>query len=109
MLLGEVLQVLVVGGDDSVGAASVEAAQYGFGYGSAYLRLGSPAKFVDEDQAACVAVLHHYFHVQQVGGVGAQVVLDGLLVANVDEDAREQTGPAALGHGDEQSALQHVL
>ena len=109
VVLGKMLQVLIVGGDDAKRPLLVETAQHRLGYGSTDLRLGASSELVDQYQAPLVAVLHHDFHVGQVRGIGAQLVFDGLLVADVDEDAFEDAGPAALVHRDEQPALQHVL
>ncbi len=44
-----------------------------------------------------------------MAGVGAQVVFDALLVADVDEDAAEDAGARVFADGDGQSALHHVL
>ena len=44
-----------------------------------------------------------------MGAAGAEVVLNGLLVANVDEDMLEQAHVGGALHGDEESALHHVL
>ena len=44
-----------------------------------------------------------------MAAVGTQVVLDALLVADVDEDLAEDASPGAVGQGNGQSALQHVL
>ena len=41
--------------------------------------------------------------------VGTEVVLDALFVADVDEDASEDTRVATLVKGDEHPALKHVL
>ena len=86
----------------------VEAFQHGLGDGASDLRLRAPAELVYQDEASLIAVLHHDLHVGQVRGVGAEVVLDGLLVAYIYEDALEEARPAVV-QGDEQAALQHVL
>ena len=77
--LGEVLEVLIVGGDDAAGVAVDELAKDGFGEGAADLRFGAATEFVDEEEAARGAVFHHRLHVEQVGGVGGEIVLEALL------------------------------
>lgn len=42
-------------------------------------------------------------------GVGAEVIFDRLLVADVNEYIAEYAGMATFVHRDEQAALQHVL
>ena len=44
-----------------------------------------------------------------MGGVGGEVVLETLLVADVDEDVVEDTGAGVFAGGDGKSALEHVL
>ena len=109
VVLGKLLEVVVVRGDDAEGAAVVDALQHGLGNGSSDERVGAAAELVDEHQALRTAVAEHVLHVQQVAAVGAQVVLDALLVADVDEDVAEDAHAARLLHGDEQAALHHVL
>ena len=50
--LGEVLEVLIVGGDDAAGVAVDELAKDGFGEGAADLGFGAATEFVDEEEAA---------------------------------------------------------
>ena len=88
--VGKMFEVLVVGGDDAEGPFLVEFSQDGFGYGPSDLRFGPAAELVDEDERAVVGMAEHLFHVGQVGGVGAQFVFDGLLVAYVDKDGAEE-------------------
>lgn len=107
--LGEVLEILIVGGDDAAGVAVDELAKDGFGEGAADLGFGAATEFVDEEEAARGAVFHHRLHVEQVGGVGRKVVLETLLVADVDEDVVEDTGARVFSGGDGKSALEHVL
>ena len=107
--LGEVLEVLIVGGDDAAGVAVDELAKDGFGEGAADLGFGAATEFVDEEEAARGAVFHHRLHVEEVGGVGRKVVLETLLVADVDEDVVEDAGAGVFSGGDGKSALEHVL
>ena len=107
--LGIVLQVLVVGGDDAERMLLVEDLQHRFRHRTANLRFRAATELVDEDETLPVAMLHHVLHVQQVGRVGREVVLQALLVADVDEDAPEDAEDAALRHRHRHAALEHVL
>ena len=92
MVLGEVFQVLVMCRDDAEGLFLVEPFQDGFGYGAADLRFRAASEFVDEQKTGTTASFHHVFHVEQMAGIGTQVVLNALLVPDVDEDAAENAG-----------------
>ena len=48
-------------------------------------------------------------HVRQVRAVGAEVVFDALLVADIDEDTLEDARARALVQRDRDAALEHVL
>ena len=106
---GKMLQVLVVGGDDSECPLLVETFQYRFGNGTADLWFGTSTEFVYQDEAAFVAVLHHDFHVGQVGRIGTEVVLDALFVTDIDEDTAEDPGKAPIVLRNQHPALEHVL
>ncbi len=56
-----------------------------------------------------IGSLHHILHVQEVGRVGTQVVLQTLFVTDVYHDVLEDTRLGTLAHRDAQSALQHIL
>ncbi len=92
MVLGKVFQVLVMCRDDAEGLFLVEPFQDGFGYGAADLRFRAASEFVDEQKTGATASFHHVFHVEQMAGIGAQVVLYALFVPDVDEDATENAG-----------------
>lgn len=109
MVLGKMLQVLVVGSDDGPGLALPKLLQHGLGDGAADLRLRARTKLVDEDQRAVVGLADHPLHAQQVGGVGAQVVLQALLVADVHHDVVEEARLGTIAHGDGEAHLEHVL
>ena len=93
-------QILIVCSNNAERLLLVETFQYRFGYCPANLRFGTTAELVNEDKAAFIAVLHHYLHIGQVRGVGAQVVFNGLFVADVNEYIAEYTGMAAFVHRD---------
>lgn len=95
------LQVLVVCGDDTERLFLVEAFQYGFGDGASYLGFCSTTEFINQDEAPFIAVFHHDFHVRKVGGVGTQIIFNGLLVTDVNEYAAEYSGMTAFVHRDE--------
>ena len=108
-LFGEVLEVLVVSGDDAEGSAFHEALHHGLGHGASDLGLGAAAELIYEQQCGGVGGAHHLFHVEQVRAVGRELVLDALLVADVDHYGFEHAQARALAHGDGQAALEHVL
>ena len=109
VLVGEVLEVLVVRGDDAPGSVGKKLPQYTLGYGSADVGLGSGAKLVDEYQCGWIGLLQHVLHIEQVGGVGGQVVLETLLIADVYHDVLEHTHARAFVYGDAQTTLYHIL
>ena len=109
MTVGEVLQVLVVGGDDTVCPLLAESVEHCLGDGSTDARLRTRTKLIDEDDGVAVGCLHHVLHVEQVGGVGTQVVLQALFVADVYHNVLEDAGLRTLAHRDAESALEHVL
>ena len=109
MTVGKMLQVLIVRGNDSIGTLLAEAVEHSFGDSSAYARFGACTKLIDEDDGVAIGSLHHILHVEQMRGVGTEVVLQTLFVAYVDHDVLEHARLRTLAHGDAQSALQHVL
>lgn len=62
--LGEVFEILIVGGDDAAGVAVDKLTEDGFGEGTTNLRFGAATEFVDEEKAARGAVFHHRLHVE---------------------------------------------
>ena len=89
LVVGEFLDILIVCGDDPEAAGTAELAQYGLGEGGAYLRLGTGAYLVGENEGIGIATPQEVLHVAQVRGIGGEVVLYALLVADVDEDVPE--------------------
>lgn len=102
-------QILVVCSNNAERLLLVETFQHCFGYRSANLGFRTATELVDKDETAFVAVFHHYLHIGQVRGVGAEVIFDRLLVADVNEYIAEYAGMATFVHRDEQTALQHIL
>ena len=96
MAVGKVLQVLVMGGYHAVSAFAAKLLKHGLGYRSANLRLGARAELVDEQQRGIVGMAHHLLHVHKMAGVRAEVVLNALLVAYVDEYVAEHAHARTL-------------
>ena len=85
------------------------AHQYCLCHGTADGGFRTTAEFVYQQQGGGICHLHHVLHVEQVAGVGGQVVLYALFVSNVYGQFMEDTHLAALAYGNWQAALQHVL
>ena len=62
--LGEVLEILIVGGDDAAGVAVDKLTEDGFGECATNLGFGATTEFVDEEETARGAVFHHRLHVE---------------------------------------------
>ena len=107
--VGIEFQVLVVGRDDAPCVSLAELVEHAFGDGTADLRFCAGSKFINQDERPLVCRFHHVLHVEQMAAVGAQVVLDALFVADVNQDVFEHPCLTVLAHRDRQSALQHVL
>ena len=98
-----------MGSHHAEGAFGVECFKERFGDGAAAAGFGAAAQLVEEKEGVLVGVAEEGLHVLQVGGVGGEVVVDALLVADVDGDGAEE---AALRGGAQRyrhAALQHVL
>ena len=102
-------EVLIVGGDDSPCLALPELLQHRLSDSSAYLRLCTCAEFVNQQQRPFVGGLNHLLHIEKVGGVGREVILNALLVADVYHDGVEDTHRAVLLHRYAEATLHHVL
>ena len=87
--VGEMLQVLIVGGDDAIGSLYAKLLEHRFCYGTADLRFSTGSELVDENQGAVVGALHHVLHVRKMARIRTQVVLDALFVTDVYEDVLE--------------------
>ena len=92
VVFGKMFQVLIVCGDDQPNVVFlVETFQYGFSDSASNLGFSSTTEFINQDEAPFIAAFHHDFHVRKVGGVGTQIIFNGLLVTYVDEYAVEYT------------------
>ena len=109
MIFCEMFQILIVSRYHSERSFLIEAFQYGFSDSTSNLRFCTSSELVNQDEAAFVAVLHHDFHVGQMGRISTQVVFNGLLVTDVDKDAAEHTGMATFVQRYQHTALQHIL
>ena len=103
------LKVLIVSRYDGPCSTFAQLVEHRLGDGSSDLRLCAGTELVDEDERAVTGLLHHHLHVHQVGGVGGEVVLQALLVADVDHHVVEDAGLRAVADRDGESALQHIL
>ena len=83
------LKVLVVGRYHGKDFFQAELLQYTFRYSRSDARLGATAKLVNQQERATVAALEHVFHVEQMAGIGTQVVFDILFIANVNHNLIE--------------------
>ena len=84
--------------DDAEHFLAVETFEQGFGQRSAHKRFCTAAELVDKQQCTLVAVPNEVFHVRQMRTVGAQIVLDALLVADVEHEMLENPYLRTLAH-----------
>ena len=101
MIFGKMLQILIVSRYYSERSFLIETFQHSFGDGSSDLWFRTSSELVDQNEAAFIAAFHHDFHVHKVGGVGTQIIFNGLLVTDVDEYTAEYSGMTAFVHRDE--------
>ena len=66
MILSEVLQVLVVGGDHAKGLFLPELFQHRLCNGASDGRLRSTTELINKQQTLGIRLLHHLFHIHQV-------------------------------------------
>ncbi len=98
-----------MGGDDAVGPRAVEGFHHRFGNSAAKGWLGAGAKLVNQHQRALAGEEQKLLHRKQMRRVRTQVVVNGLRVADVEqnllEQARFRVGPGRQ----QQAALEHIL
>lgn len=87
----------------------IETVEKYFCDGTADLRFGTSAEFIDEQERTFIAILDEKLHVRQVGTVSTEVVLYRLFVAYIDEDVVKDSCMGIFVYRYEQSALQHIL
>ena len=87
----KMLQVLIVGGDDTVSLLLAELVEHSLGNGSANAWFGTGTKLIYQYDGVAIGCLHHVLHVQKMGRVGTQIVLQTLFVANINHDVLENT------------------
>ena len=98
-----------MGGHHAEGAFGVECFKERFGNGAAAAGFGAAAQLVEEKEGALVGFSKQRFHVLQVRGVGGEVVVDALLVADVDGDGAEETALRGGTQRNRHAALEHIL
>ena len=76
-------------GDDAVDLLVIQALQYPLGDSTPQGGVGTGTEFIDEHQGAVVGCLDELPGVFQAAGVGTEVILDTLLVADVGEHPLE--------------------
>ena len=74
-VLCKLFQVLVVCGYDTECLFPIETVEKYFCDGTADLRFGTSAEFIDEQERTFIAILDEKLHVRQVGTVSTEVVL----------------------------------
>ena len=102
-------QIGVVGGDHSFYLRFIQAVQQGFGDGSSQHRLRTRSEFIDQDQSIRICIADEIFHIDQVRAVCAEVVLDGLFVAYVDQYLFKDAEAACFAYRNGEAALEHIL
>ena len=108
-ILGEVLEILIMGGHHAPKSEIDEAVEYRLCDRSSDLRLCAPSELVDEHQRSGSSVADDGLHVAQMRTVGRQIVLYRLVVADIHEDVGENAEMRIVVNRRKQSALQHVL
>ena len=94
------LEVLIMGGDDTERATAYKPLENGFCNGSTYGGFGTSTEFIYEEQAGRIGAAHHLLHILQVAAIGTEVILDALFVTYVDKNMLEDTAYGVLSHGD---------
>ena len=108
-LVSKMLEVLIMGSHHAHHFVLIELFEYRLSDSTANLRLGAATHLIDEDERLLASLGQEQFHILQVAAVGAQVVLDALLVTDVDENIAEQSHVGIVTQRGQQAALHHVL
>ena len=66
MVFGKVLQILVMGRDDTKCLLLPELLQHGLGYGTANGWFSTATEFVNQQQCTFIRLTHHLLHIHQV-------------------------------------------
>ena len=103
------LEVGVVGGNHPVHTPAVYFAEYRLGYRAAGGRFGAGTEFVYQHQGLFIGAAQHIAHLREEGTVGAEVVLDVLVVSYAHHYPVEDRELRGLGCGDEHTPLEHIL
>ena len=87
--IGHKFEVGEVSGHHTEGAAAVQLFEQGLGDGTSRAGFSAATQLVEQEEGVGVGSLQKLFHVLEGGGIGAEIVVDGLLVADVDENGVE--------------------
>ena len=100
---------LVVGCYDTIGLLLAEFVEHRFCYGTANARFCTRTELIYQYDGTVVGSPHHIFHVEEVGRVGTEIVLQTLFVTDINHDILEYARLRAFAYWDAQTALQHIL
>ena len=93
----------------TIDSTAVKFSKYGLGNRSSGRRLRAASKLIDEHERSRVGFRQHHLHVGEERAVGAEVVVYGLVVADVHHNPVEDHQFRCLGGRDEHSPLKHIL
>ena len=103
------LEVGVVGGDHPVHSAAVQFGEYGFCDSASCRRLGSRTELIYQNERARICEGEHLPHIGEEGGIGAEVVLEGLVIPYAHGYPFEYGQFRGLGGGYQHPPLEHIL
>ena len=109
MGVSEMLEILIVGGDDRPGTLVTELPQDALGNGTANLRFRTRTELIDENQGLVRRLPHHVLHIEQMRRIGREVILQTLLIANIYHNVFINATLASTVDRDRDTALQHIL
>ena len=90
---------MIVGGDDAKRTLVTKLGKHRLGYGTTDERFGARSELVDEDEGLIVGMPHHHLHVEQMRRIGAEIVFNALLVANIYHHVLEYANLRSVAHG----------